>query len=232
MTPDEEVLGSFHGSDEFPIEWAEGEKELLWIFDDLHCPESRLADVLRHRRLVADVRPHVPPLRHPVRQRLDHEEDQRVRLHGGDPGRPGAARARRPSTRRATSHASRAIPTTRPGSAPISASCCRTTRANFLDWWRDRLRPEIEQNFAYLDGYDMEDATPRRARSAARGRDRHPRPPLEDPLDAELRAVLGDDGAERDDPGGQGRRSTRGSSAACRARSTIGTGTRSRRSGG
>ncbi len=23
--------------------------------------------------------------------------------------------------------------------------------ANFLDWWRDRLRPEIERNFAYLD---------------------------------------------------------------------------------
>src|SRR5207247_4381139 len=22
---------------------------------------------------------------------------------------------------------------------------------NFLDWWRDRLRPEIERNFAYLD---------------------------------------------------------------------------------
>ena len=34
----EEVLGSFYGSDDFPIEWAEGERELLWIYDDLHCP--------------------------------------------------------------------------------------------------------------------------------------------------------------------------------------------------
>jgi pyruvate,water dikinase len=25
---------------------------------------------------------------------------------------------------------------------------------NFLGWWRDRLRPEIERNFAYLDGID------------------------------------------------------------------------------
>jgi hypothetical protein len=32
------TLGSFHGSDEFPIEWKEGEKELFWILDDLHCP--------------------------------------------------------------------------------------------------------------------------------------------------------------------------------------------------
>jgi hypothetical protein len=30
--------------------------------------------------------------------------------------------------------------------------------ASFMDWWRDRLRPEIERNFAYLDGFDMEGA--------------------------------------------------------------------------
>jgi hypothetical protein len=30
--------------------------------------------------------------------------------------------------------------------------------ANFLDWWRERLRPEIGRNFAYLDGYDMDAA--------------------------------------------------------------------------
>src|SRR5438045_9486620 len=27
---------------------------------------------------------------------------------------------------------------------------------NFLDWWRDRLRPEIERNLAYLDGVDAD----------------------------------------------------------------------------
>jgi pyruvate,water dikinase len=31
--------------------------------------------------------------------------------------------------------------------------------ANFIDWWKDRLRPEIERNFAYLDGYDTDGAT-------------------------------------------------------------------------
>ena len=32
------VLGSFLGSDEFPIEWDEGESDLFWVFDDLHVP--------------------------------------------------------------------------------------------------------------------------------------------------------------------------------------------------
>jgi pyruvate,water dikinase len=35
----EPVLDQFLGSDEFPIEWrSEREKELFWVFDDLHCP--------------------------------------------------------------------------------------------------------------------------------------------------------------------------------------------------
>ena len=73
---------------------------------------------------------------------------------------------------------------------------------NFLDWWRDRLRPELERNFERLDTYDTESAEPARPRDPARGRDRHPRPRVEDPLDAQLRPVLLDDGAERDDRGG------------------------------
>ena len=38
MAVTEEVLGTFHGSDEFPIEWREGERDLFWIYDDLHIP--------------------------------------------------------------------------------------------------------------------------------------------------------------------------------------------------
>ena len=30
---------------------------------------------------------------------------------------------------------------------------------NFMDWWKTRLRPEIERNFAHLDGYDYEGAS-------------------------------------------------------------------------
>src|SRR4051794_4066411 len=37
-TQQEEVLGTNFGSDQFPIDWQEGEKELFWIYDDLHIP--------------------------------------------------------------------------------------------------------------------------------------------------------------------------------------------------
>lgn len=33
------VLARADGSDEFPVEWAAGERELLWLLDDLHLPE-------------------------------------------------------------------------------------------------------------------------------------------------------------------------------------------------
>ncbi len=36
----EEVLGEFFGDESFPIEWtSETEKQLFWVFDDLHCPK-------------------------------------------------------------------------------------------------------------------------------------------------------------------------------------------------
>ena len=44
-------------------------------------------------------------------------------------------------------------------SAPTSAGSCPHYAENFLDWWRDRLRPEIERNFEYLDNFDTDAAS-------------------------------------------------------------------------
>ena len=33
-----QVLATFHGGETFPIEWEPGEEELFWVLDDLHCP--------------------------------------------------------------------------------------------------------------------------------------------------------------------------------------------------
>ena len=33
-----EILGTFHGDENFFIDWKEGEADLFWILDDLHCP--------------------------------------------------------------------------------------------------------------------------------------------------------------------------------------------------
>jgi phosphohistidine swiveling domain-containing protein len=36
----EEILGQFLGDESFPVEWSsETEKELFWVYDDLHCPK-------------------------------------------------------------------------------------------------------------------------------------------------------------------------------------------------
>ena len=93
---------------------------------------------------------------------------------------------------------------------------------DFADWWRDRLRPEMERNFAFLearldaaDGMDLADA-----RLPPRGRHRHPRSPLEDPLDAQLRPAVGDAQPAR----GHGEDARRGRRAAARAAPELGLG--------
>src|SRR3970040_1797592 len=38
--PKEEILGQFLGDETFTIEWeSEAEKQLFWVYDDLHCPQ-------------------------------------------------------------------------------------------------------------------------------------------------------------------------------------------------
>ena len=102
--------------------------------------------------------------------------------------------------------------------------------ANFMDWWRDRLRPEIERNFAYLDSFDM-DGADLTALAVL----------LEDAIDvhdrhwkihwminfSQFSATMALNGAIAE----LGRRRRLRCPGACRAPSTTATGTRSRRSG-
>ena len=233
----EEVLGQFLGDESFPVTWDVRDREgaLLGLRRPA-LPPSAEPDVLRHRRLVADLRPHVPPVRHARSRRLDRQERQRLRLHDGDPGRRRAAqvgahgvrrslrrrRAGRPELRREDRH----LPRRRPADLRARSSS---------NWWRDRLVPEMERNFAYLEGDARRGRTsmqPDGAGLPARGRDRHPRSPLEDPLDAQLRAALGDAQPARGH-GEDAREGRRGScSAGSRTPPRTATGTRSRRSGG
>ena len=79
----------------FPIEWSVRAREAALLgLRRPPLPASAEPDVLRHRRLVADLRPHVPPLRHAVRRRLDHQERQRLPLHRGRARRSGLDRRR------------------------------------------------------------------------------------------------------------------------------------------
>ena len=200
----EEVLGSFHGSDEFPIEWKEGEDELFWIYDDLHCPNPvspmffdiggwwltcdhmfrRFGTPFACDWVAKEINGYVYTAAVPADSRIHSE---------------------------ASEYQSRYVP--RVPDDPEHAATIGTYlgwvlphyAGNFLDWWRDRLRPEIERNFEYLDGFDTELRRLRGAGGAARGRHRHPRSSLEDPLDAQLRPVRLHPGAQRAARGGEGR---------------------------
>jgi phosphohistidine swiveling domain-containing protein len=154
----EEVLGTFYGSDEFPIEWEDGEKDLFWIYDDLHCPNPvspmffdiggwwltcdhmfrRFGTPFACDWIAKSINGYVYTAAIPADSSLHTEATEynaryvpRVPRDPAHPEKIGV-------------HLAWVLP---------------HYAANFLDWWRERLRPEIERNFAYLDGYDKEHAS-------------------------------------------------------------------------
>ena len=154
----EEVLGSFYGHDEFPIEWDDGERELFWIFDDLHIPNPvtpmffdiggwwltcdhmfrRFGTPFACDWIAKKINGYVYTAAIPADPALHSE---------------------------ATEYNARYVPRV-PRDAWYSDKIGAYLNgvlphyaANFLDWWRERLRPQIEHNFAYLDRYDKDKAT-------------------------------------------------------------------------
>jgi len=157
MAVTEEVLGTFHGSDEFPIDWREGERELFWIYDDLHIPNPvspmffdiggwwltcdhmfrRFGTPFACDWIAKEINGYVYTAAVPCDPELHAE---------------------------ATEYQSRYVPRVPRDpdhAAKIGAYLgwvLPEYAGNFLAWWRERLRPEIERNFAYLDGIDYEAA--------------------------------------------------------------------------
>jgi len=154
----EDVLGSFYGSDDFPIDWEEGERELLWIFDDLHCPNpvSPMFFDIGGWWLTCD---------HMFRRfGTPFASDWIMKKINGYAYM--AAIPADPSLRaEATEYQARYVPRVpRDEDYPAQVGAylgyvLPHYAANFLDWWRERLRPEIARNFAYLDEQDMDSAS-------------------------------------------------------------------------
>lgn len=154
----EETLGTFYGSDEFPIDWEEGERELFWVFDDLHCPNpvSPMFFDVGGWWLTCD---------HMFRRfGTPFASDwiaKRINGYVYTAAIPADPSVRAEATEFQARYAPR-VPRDAAYSEQIGAYLGFVLphyAANFLDWWRDRLRPEIERNFAYLDGYEMESAS-------------------------------------------------------------------------
>jgi phosphohistidine swiveling domain-containing protein len=152
------VLSTFHGTEAFPIQWQEGERELFWIYDDLHCPNpvSPLFFDIGGWWLTCD---------HMFRRfGTPFASDWIAKRINGYVYT--AAIPADPSVRaEATEYQARYVPR-----VPRDGEYAGAIGAylgfvlphyaeNFLDWWRNRLRPEIERNFAYLDGQDWDNAS-------------------------------------------------------------------------
>jgi phosphohistidine swiveling domain-containing protein len=153
-----QVLATFHGDETFPIEWEPGEEELFWVLDDLHCPNPlsplffdlggwwltcdhmfrRFATPFAADWVAKDVNGYLYTAAIPADLSVRPEANEfQARYAPRVPHDPDYAE-------KMGAYLGFVLP---------------HYAGNFLDWWRDRLRPEIERNFAYLDGCDTENAS-------------------------------------------------------------------------
>jgi len=157
-TTESTVLATFHGDESFPIEWKEGEQELFWVLDDLHCPNPlsplffdlggwwltcdhmfrRFGTPFACDWIAKNVNGYLYTAAIPadpaVRVEANEYQARYVPRAPHDPGYAGTMGA-------------------------YLGAVLPHYAGSFLNWWRERLRPEIERNFAYLDGYDTERAS-------------------------------------------------------------------------
>jgi phosphohistidine swiveling domain-containing protein len=154
----EEVLGTFHGSEEFPIDWEEGERELFWIYDDLHIPNpvSPMFFDIGGWWLTCD---------HMFRRfGTPFASDWIAKDINGyvyTAAVPADAGVRAEATEYQARYAPR-VPRDPAYAGKVGAYLGWVLphyAESFLDWWRDRLRPEIERNFEYLDNFDTDSAS-------------------------------------------------------------------------
>jgi phosphohistidine swiveling domain-containing protein len=149
-----EVLGQFLGDDSFPVQWdSQAEKDLFWIYDDLHIPQPvspmffdiggwwlscdhmfrRFATPFAADWIAKKINGYVFTAAIPA--------DSSILVDSTEYNARYAARVPRD-------------PNFPAQMGPYLGAVLPVYGTNFLTWWRERFRPEIERNFAYLDAYD------------------------------------------------------------------------------
>jgi phosphohistidine swiveling domain-containing protein len=148
------VLGQFLGDDGFPIKWSsKTESQLFWIYDDLHIPQPvspmffdiggwwltcdhmfrRFATPFAADWIAKKINGYVFTAAIPADSRTLADSTEYDSRYGArvprDPDYPAKM-------------------------GPYLNAVLPVYATNFLTWWRERFRPEIERNFAYLDGYE------------------------------------------------------------------------------
>ena len=149
-----EVLGQFLGDDSFPVQWdSQAEKDLFWIYDDLHIPQPvspmffdiggwwltcdhmfrRFATPFASDWIAKKVNGYVFTAAIPA--------DSSILVDSTEYNARYAARVPRD-------------PDFPAQMGPYLGAVLPVYGTNFLTWWYERFRPEIERNFEYLDAYD------------------------------------------------------------------------------
>jgi phosphohistidine swiveling domain-containing protein len=152
MAQPEEVLGQFLGDQSFPVTWdSDAEKGFFWVYDDLHIPHPvspmffdiggwwlscdhmfrRFGTPFAVDWLAKNVNGYVYTTAIPA--------DPDLHIEGTEYSARYQARVPRDPAFAASMGAY--LDTVLP-----------VYGRDFADWWRDRLRPEMERNFAFLEG--------------------------------------------------------------------------------
>jgi pyruvate,water dikinase len=151
-TQTEEVLGQFLGDENFPVKWeSEAEKGLFWVFDDLHCPNPLSP-------MFADIGGWWLSCDHMFRRfGTDFAADWLAKFVNGYvytaviPADPDLMIESNRYGGRYVGH----VPRDRRYAALIGrygAAVLPTYGEHFAEWWKDRLVPEMQRNYAYLEG--------------------------------------------------------------------------------
>ena len=151
MPEREAVVGQFLGDASFPVAWdSEVEKDLFWVYDDLHCPHPvspmffdiggwwlscdhmfrRFGTPFAVDWLAKNVNGYVYTTPIPPDPTLRIDSTEYSARYG----------ARVPRDLEFATTMGAYLDTVLP-----------VYGEQFADWWRDRLRPEMERNFAYLE---------------------------------------------------------------------------------
>jgi phosphohistidine swiveling domain-containing protein len=147
----EEILGQFLGDDAFPVHWdSDVEKDFFWVYDDLHIPHPvspmffdiggwwlscdhmfrRFGTPFAVDWLAKNVNGYVYTTAVPA--------DPDLRIEGTEYSSSYTARVPRD-------------PSFAAGMGKYLDTVLPVYGQQFADWWRERLVPEMQRNFAYLE---------------------------------------------------------------------------------
>ncbi len=148
----EEVLGQFLGDEKFPVSWtSETEKLLFWVYDDLHCPHplSPMYEDIGGWWLSCD---HMfRRFGTPFASDWIYKNINGYLYTAAIPAEAGLQVA----TQEYNYATSPVVPEDPDYAAKIGTylgAVLPTYGLQFVNWWRDRLVPEMDRNFAYLEG--------------------------------------------------------------------------------